>query len=156
MLFRSILDPRPLDSVWPAAVWPPVASAVLTGDYVELRRSEPSDGAELFAALDDAEVWRHLRSQPNSAADVTELISQRLQTDGWFPWTVRLLQPIAGLKEGAIVGTTSFMDCSPLDARVEIGSTSYARSVWGTAVNPDCKLLLLQFAFEQQIGRAHV
>ena len=61
----------------------------------------------LYAALDDAEVWRHLRSQPNSVADVTELILQRLQTDGWFPWTVRLLQPVAGSQASAVQGWPS-------------------------------------------------
>ena len=32
--------------------------------------------------------------------------------------------------------------------RIEIGSTWYIPEVWGTAVNPECKMLLLAEAFE--------
>ena len=37
---------------------------------------------------------------------------------------------------------------SPADGRLEIGSTSYARSCWGTSINPETKLLLLSYAFD--------
>jgi RimJ/RimL family protein N-acetyltransferase len=32
--------------------------------------------------------------------------------------------------------------------RIEIGSTWYRPELWGTAINPECKLLLLAHAFE--------
>jgi RimJ/RimL family protein N-acetyltransferase len=55
---------------------------------------------------------------------------------------------MGGFPVGDVVGTTSYLEVSPADARLEIGSTTYAPSVWGTAVNAECKLLLLAYAFE--------
>ena len=43
------------------------------------------------------------------------------------------------------------------DARLEIGWTVYAPAVWGSAVNPWCKLLLLGYAFEElRMGRVQL
>ena len=52
------------------------------------------------------------------------------------------------VRAGSIVGTTSFLDVSVPDARVEIGSTMYARHEWGSDLNPACKLLLMSHAFD--------
>ncbi|HEX5632975.1 MAG TPA: GNAT family protein, partial [Gemmatimonadales bacterium] len=49
---------------------------------------------------------------------------------------------------GAVVGSTSYLDVVPRHRRVEIGSTWYRPDQWGTAVNPECKLMLLGHAFE--------
>lgn len=46
------------------------------------------------------------------------------------------------------VGSTSYLDVSPRHRRVEIGSTWYHPDAWGTAVEPECKLLLMAHAFE--------
>ncbi len=48
---------------------------------------------------------------------------------------------------GAVVGSSSYMDIDPKNRCVEIGSTWYAAAARGTAVNPECKLLLLEHAF---------
>ncbi|HZG00426.1 MAG TPA: GNAT family protein [Chitinophagales bacterium] len=47
-----------------------------------------------------------------------------------------------------IVGSTRLMDLAPRDKRLEIGGTWYKPAYWATAVNTDCKLALLTFAFE--------
>ena len=68
---------------------------------------------------------------------------------GRWPWIVR--------QSGAVVGTTSYLEVSAIDARIEIGFTLYARSVWGTDVNPACKLLLMQWAFDEgRFGRVQL
>lgn len=46
-----------------------------------------------------------------------------------------------------MLGRSCFLDVSAPDARLEIGSTAYRRTVWGTRVNPEAKLLLLEQAF---------
>lgn len=54
---------------------------------------------------------------------------------------------------GELVGRTTFYDLVE-GLRVEIGNTIYARSVWGTEVNPAAKLLLFTHAFgELGVGR---
>jgi RimJ/RimL family protein N-acetyltransferase len=59
-----------------------------------------------------------------------------------------MVMPLAGLAAGSVAGTSSYLDVSVPDARLEIGSTAYDRRVWGTIVNPEAKLLLLAHAFD--------
>ena len=55
---------------------------------------------------------------------------------------------VTDLATGEVIGSTCYLDIRPLDFHVEIGMTWYAPSVRGTAINPECKLLLLTHAFE--------
>ena len=48
-----------------------------------------------------------------------------------------------------IVGMTRLYGIEPKDKRVTIGYTWYIPSVWGKLHNKECKLLLLQYAFEK-------
>ena len=130
--------------------WKPAADTVLTGDNVELTVADAArDAADLFAALDTDESWIHVRNRPNDVAAMAELIDSRNADPTWLMWTVRLRKPLSGLPAGAAVGTTSYLDVSTVDARGEIGFTVYTPPVWATKVNPECKLLLMDFAFEQ-------
>ena len=49
---------------------------------------------------------------------------------------------------GRVVGMTTYMNIDAVNRRVEIGSTWYRKSVQRTALNTQCKLLLLTHAFE--------
>jgi N-acetyltransferase len=49
---------------------------------------------------------------------------------------------------GTFAGSTSFMNISEYDKRLEIGSTWIGRSFQGTGLNRACKILLLHYAFE--------
>jgi RimJ/RimL family protein N-acetyltransferase len=49
---------------------------------------------------------------------------------------------------GRHVGMTRYLNIEEAHKRLEIGSTWYEPSVWAGAVNPECKLLLMQHAFE--------
>jgi RimJ/RimL family protein N-acetyltransferase len=51
-------------------------------------------------------------------------------------------------RDGALVGMTRYYGIIPADKRLEIGYTWYIPSVWGKVHNKECKLLLLQYAFE--------
>ena len=61
-------------------------------------------------------------------------------------WT----QPFAVLDQasGRVLGSTRLTLIDRENAKAELGYTWYARDVWGTAVNPSCKRLLLRHAFE--------
>ena len=50
---------------------------------------------------------------------------------------------------GKTVGSSSYLDIRPKDRGLEIGSTWYSPSVQGTYVNPECKFVLLKYAFEE-------
>jgi RimJ/RimL family protein N-acetyltransferase len=50
---------------------------------------------------------------------------------------------------GRIAGMTTYMNIDAANRRVEIGSTWYAKRVQRTALNTECKLMLLTHAFER-------
>jgi len=51
--------------------------------------------------------------------------------------------------DGAIIGMTRFYDINPKDKRLAIGYTWYLPEIWGKPHNKECKLLLLQYVFEE-------
>jgi RimJ/RimL family protein N-acetyltransferase len=59
-----------------------------------------------------------------------------------YPFTVFSREDLS------ILGSTRYMEVRPAQRGVEIGWTWYTSRVWGTAVNPECKFLLLRHAFE--------
>jgi N-acetyltransferase len=55
---------------------------------------------------------------------------------------------VTGSRTGRVVGTTSLGDVDLGNERVHLGWTAYAPDMWSTTVNPECKLLLMQHAFD--------
>jgi RimJ/RimL family protein N-acetyltransferase len=146
--FTPRVDARPVDTKWPQFQWPPPHDIVLRGRCVELTLANPHrDAAELFAALDHDAVWQHVAGRPHDVAGYEEILKQAVDAGRW-PWVVRLTIDYGGLEEGAVVGTSSYLEVSPRDARLEIGFTAYTPAAWAGVVNPETKLLLLGYAFE--------
>lgn len=136
----ALVDPRPVDAPWPQVLWPVPSGTVLEGRHVTLSITDPdADAPELFTALDHDAVWTHVRGRPGSVGGMAALL-HGMNPNGRYPWTVRLA--------GEVVGMTSYLEVSPGDARLEIGFTVYTPSVWATEVNPECKLLLMTWAFD--------
>jgi len=67
-----------------------------------------------------------------------------------MPWTVRLE---GGPDGGTVVGATKLGDLDLPNESAHIGWTAYDPRIWGTAVNPEAKLLLLGLAFDHGFGR---
>lgn len=109
------------------------------GDYrlVPLQRDHVE---RLHAVLDNA-MWGGMTTQ--YPGDVTALWEQ-LEPAIKAP-DVMAFVAFYGRK---VVGSTRFYDIAPQQRRLEIGSTFYARSEWGSALNPACKLMLMVHAFE--------
>lgn len=155
--FEPIIDARPDDGPWPEMVWPVDPDVRLTGESVELSLLDLArDTEELFDALDHDHVWRHMAGRPGSVGEYVDQLARALAL-GRLPWVVRLRQPVRDLPAGTVVGTSSYLGVSVTDARLEVGSTAYAPAVWGSAVNPETKLLLLGHAFETlNVGRVQL
>ena len=144
--FLPAADTRPDDRAWPRLRWP--VDPRLPGSAVELSVADPErDSAPLFEALDHDVVWQHVAGRPSSASEWGDRLRRSLGT-GCVPWVVRLVSPLGGFPAGAVVGTSSYLDVSVADARLEVGSTAYAPAVWGSVVNAETKLLLLGHAFD--------
>lgn len=128
-------------------MWPIDPSTVLERGGIALRLATPGDALELFEALDHDDCWTHVRGRPESEDDVVQTIIDATRMGRWM-WVVR--------REGAVVGTTSFLDVVPADERLEIGFTVYRPDEWGTDVNPACKFLLMEWAFGHGFGRVQL
>ena len=155
--FEPVADPRPEEGPWPEMTWPVAPDTRLTGEVVELTLVDLArDVVDLYPALDDDPVWEHMTSRPRSVEEYVEQLGRALAV-GHLPWVVRLAKPHRDLAAGQVVGTASYLDVSVRDARLEVGSTAYTPSLWGSAVNPETKLLLLDHAFEVlRVGRVQL
>jgi RimJ/RimL family protein N-acetyltransferase len=122
-----------------------MTDVTLTGRFVRLEPLTEAHRAGLRAAADDPRIWEFTLTDargPGFEAWFDAALNQR--ADGTrFPFAV------VRLADGRLVGSTSYLDPVPQHRRVEIGSTWYAPDAWGTAVNPECKLLLLAHAFDE-------
>lgn len=127
----------------------------LVGRVVRLDPMTPDDGPALFAALDDPRVWAagYAGGPAARPADVEAMgplidAGVRARERGErFACVVRLTGAELG-PSGTVVGTSSLGDVDLVNERVHLGWTAYAPRWWGTAVNAECKLLLLGHAFD--------
>ncbi|WP_245663262.1 GNAT family N-acetyltransferase [Nocardia inohanensis] len=156
--FEPVPDPRPFDEPWPEMVWPIPADTELTGTSVLLTPLDPAaDTADLFRALDHDEVWAHVPWRPSDPDEFRTHLEARCALPDWQVWTVRTRATISGVPAGTVVGVTAYLAVSARDAALEIGFTLYDPQVWATTVNPEAKLLLLEFAFEKlNVGRVQL
>lgn len=155
--FEPIQDARPADEPWLAAIWPIAPGVALRGETVELTSTTLGDAPELFNALADDRAWQHVSGRPEDEAGMRALLQQRLADANWHCWTVRLISALPGVPSGSVVGTTSFLDTLAGSARTELGATQYSPKVWASKVNPECKLALLSYAFDElHMGRVQL
>lgn len=112
---------------------------VLGRGSVRLRPLSPDD-AGAFRALTDTASWAGMSAPlPGDDTTMREHLTALVATPGTLAFAVE--------DHGRLVGRTTFYDLVP-GLRVEIGHTLYSRAVWGTHVNPTCKLLLFGHAFD--------
>jgi RimJ/RimL family protein N-acetyltransferase len=117
---------------------------VLEGETVRL---EPLnlDHAQSLVEAGKGFDWAWLSRDLSTTDSMKGWIIEALQAQAKsleFPFTV------FHKSQNRIIGSTRYMDIRSAAKGVEIGWTWYSPSVWGTNVNPEAKLLLLQRAFE--------
>jgi N-acetyltransferase len=116
----------------------------LRGEHARLDPLSHEHHDALVEAVKDGELWRLWYTFVPKPADMTKEIDRRLglQAAGsMLPFTVFDA-------EGKISGMTTYMNVDAPNRRVEIGSTWYAKRVQRSALNTQCKLLLMEHAFE--------
>lgn len=121
-----------------------VAPVSLQGQHVSLVPLEASHCTALIAAVQDGALWKHwytwVPAPENMASDIARRLN--LQAKGsMLPFTVLDAA-------GQPVGMTTYMNIDAPNRHVEIGSTWVAKRVQRSALNTECKLLLLAHAFE--------
>src|SRR4051812_43590532 len=125
---------------------PFTAPITLSGKHAVLEPLSMSHHDDLVEAARDGELWKLWYTSIPEPEYMRFEIKRRLRlqdTGSMMPWTVRRLP------SGKIAGMTTFMNIDSSNRRVEIGSTWYAQAAQRTALNTECKLLLLTYAFEK-------
>lgn len=136
-------DPRPLARSSPAFTPGPV---VLDGRLVRLEPLSLDHVPGLAEIAFDEAIWRWMRDRPADERELRDYVERALAVaaEGREIPFVQLER-----SSGRAIGSTRFMNISPVDRRLEIGHTWIGRAWWGTGVNPDAKRTLLAHAFDE-------
>lgn len=122
--------------------WP--EPVTLEGPHAKLEPLSYAHHDGLVEATKDGNLWDLWYTPIPVPEKMKAEIDRRLglQAAGsMLPFTVR--RP-----DGVIAGMTTYMNIDAVNKRVEIGSTWYRKSSQRTPLNTQCKILLLQHAFE--------
>ena len=116
----------------------------LRGRHASLVPLRPDHEAALAEASRDGALWTLWHTNVPGPERMRAEIERRLAlhaAGSMLPFTVLDAN-------GTPVGMTTFMHIDTTHRRVEIGSTWYAARVQRTALNTECKLMLLAHAFD--------
>jgi RimJ/RimL family protein N-acetyltransferase len=117
----------------------------LNGPHARLEPLSHAHIGGLVEAVKDGELWKLWYTSIPRPETMASEIDRRLalQAAGsMLPFTV--FDP-----SGQIAGMTTYMNVDAANRRVEIGSTWYAKRVQRSALNTQCKLMLLTHAFDK-------
>lgn len=126
----------------------PIDLQALRGKTVYLLPLQIEDKEILHGLARDERIWEFTKTLM-----ITDTYDH--QFDRYFGEAMRLAQEggqsfvIRLIRDDRVIGMTRFMDVVPVDKRLEIGHTWYIPEFWGLVHNKECKLLLLQYAFEK-------
>jgi N-acetyltransferase len=120
--------------------------ARLVGRLVVVEPLAGGHEAGLFQAAGDGAIFGWMPEN---------LSASREGLRSWLHWSLDAARSdrdvpfaILAAQSGQVVGSTRFLEIRLEHLRVEIGWTWLAKSVWGTGINVETKLLLLTQAFE--------
>jgi RimJ/RimL family protein N-acetyltransferase len=123
------------------------APITLEGQYARLEPLDAKHAEGLFAIGQDEKIWRYLlRPKLESVPDALGFVQEALRvaaTGSQLPFAV------IDQKNNRVAGSTRYLDIRPNDRAIEIGSTWLGSEFQRTAINSECKYLLLRHAFEE-------
>ncbi len=118
----------------------------LTGQFVQLEPLSLDHVADLAVAGAYPDIWRYMpypvvRNEADMRDQIEDLLSRQARgTD--LPFAVR------NLADGRAIGMSRYLDIQIANQMLEIGGTWYTPALQRTAVNTECKWLLMTHAFE--------
>jgi N-acetyltransferase len=107
----------------------------LEGRIVTLEPIEQRHVEGLRAAAADERAWTWMTTR-----DTEAWIAAALAATEMHHFVV--------VRDGEVIGSTSYLNAFPEHLRLEIGNTWNTPSAWGSGANTDAKYLLLRHAFE--------
>lgn len=97
-------------------------------------------------ALKEPEIWKFSQQPASGLENLKSYIDFALSTrkhETAYPFVV------IDKKRGRIAGSTRFYDFQKKHNTIQLGYTWYGKDFQGTGLNKQCKLLMLEFAFEK-------
>jgi N-acetyltransferase len=122
-----------------------IEPVTLKGEHATLEPLGAGHEPALRDAAADGELWRLWYTSVAPPDQIGDYIARALDMRerlGAMPFAVRQNAT------GDIVGCTRYFNVEAASRRLEIGHTWYSKRVQRTAINTECKLLLLTHAFE--------
>lgn len=120
---------------------------ILENDAVLLRPLQADDLQYLqHFVLQEPEIWKFSLMQVASVSQLENYILQAVENrnqEKEYPFIV------FDKKTQTYAGSTRFYDIQIPYQYLQLGYTWYGKAYQGTALNKNCKLLLLEYAFEQ-------
>jgi len=123
-----------------------VEPVILYGDRVRLEPLGQAHAVDLYAVSQDPDIWTYMPVDPSHSLEALS---------SWIETALRARAQgqqmpfaIVDARSGRAIGSTRYLSITPEDYGIEIGWTWLAREVRRTAVNTECKYLLLGHAFE--------
>ena len=117
----------------------------LEGQHVHLLPLEAKHRDDLLKAAADGQLWELWYTSVPSESTVDAYLQTALDMQvagSGLPFAVWHIE------SEQIIGSTRYCNIDSAHRRLEIGYTWYAKSYQRSAVNAECKLLLLEYAFE--------
>ena len=123
--------------------WP--EPITLRGTHAILEPLAPAHHDDLVEAVQDGELWKLWYTVIPEPAKMRAEIDRRLdlQSRG-----AMLAFAVRDTRTAKAVGMTGYWNVDQANRRVEVGGTWYRKSMQRTALNTECKLMLLAHAFE--------
>lgn len=123
-----------------------VRPVTLTGDVVRVEPLEVHHAEALYQIAQDPSTWRYMPTDPSgSPAEMERWIADALaerDAGRQVPFVT------VDLASGEVVGSTRYLTIVPQDYGLEIGWTWLTPRAQRTAINTECKYLLMRHAFE--------
>jgi N-acetyltransferase len=127
--------------------FPFIQPIILENERVLLRPLEADDYGHLLPfALQEPDIWRFSLINPAGADGMRAYIDTAIaEREAHKEYAFIIYDKQAQ----AYAGSSRFYDIQPINAAAQLGYTWYGTAFQRTGLNRHCKLLMLQFAFEQ-------
>jgi len=125
---------------------PFIEPVTLRGKHATIEPLDATHEDALKRAAADGELWNLWYTSvapPNKMGEYIATALDMRDRQGAMPFVVR------DSRVGEIVGCTRYFNVDAPNRRLEIGHTWYAKRAQRTAINTECKLMLLTHAFEK-------
>ncbi|MBL8962922.1 MAG: GNAT family N-acetyltransferase [Phycisphaerae bacterium] len=124
----------------------PALGFELPGGRARLEPLTLSHARGLLDAIDAPDLWRYMPvASPGTLGEMESVIAAAMEETGAGRGVAFA---IIDRRTGRACGSTRYLDPQPANRSIEIGWTWLSRAVQRTAINRECKYLLLRHAFE--------